>query len=362
NLGFREIFMVTPSSSSDDFTRHVGPNSVELGVTDQGRSATLLPPPTNLLLDTSSLIDNWNAVKDYNLRTGIPNLEQLLSGKGRPPLDLQTFTTYVADESSVGGLLLKFYRRAAQFEAGCLQYEHRYPLPPQPPSSQPPARVSKAHGRSLVPSPTMPPDEVDKINELREVARDLIDDFLDPRSNHYFGCPAEFLWRARAGLDSPGVPWGQLLSPAKQHAFNLLNTHFYGSFVKFCFHTNVTPASAQLCLFAGSVLLVLALTIPLSMIFYGLDPRSTRLALLPFAFVGSLLLLASYTRFFPPLGLRRLREGAFRRCDVVIDPLVQRAHYRRAWVHLSLALAATTILATIFICVPSNRLMREVHR
>ncbi|KAJ9049151.1 hypothetical protein DSO57_1027604 [Entomophthora muscae] len=349
-------------SREEQFNQQEKTESVELYVTD-GNKSGLLAGPTGLLSNNASLIDNWISLKDHNLRNGIPNLEQLLLGKGRPPLDAQNFGEYVEREDSVGTLLLDFYKRVIQFEEHCLHHEHRYSIPPQSPQTLLLLSISfNSHkGRSLVPTSTMSPQEVNELKELSDEARAIIDEFLDPRSSKYIGCPTEFLWRARAGLDSPDVSWNQVLSSSKQNAFNLLNTHFYGSFIKDCFHTNISVTSAQLCLFAGAIILVFAFTLPLSMVFYDLGPRPTRLALLPFAFFGSFFLLASYTRFLPILGLRHLRESSFRKYDPLIDPLVSRAHYHKAFKHLSMALASSTIIAVIFVCLPGNHLMREIH-
>lgn len=350
----------TINEDKDMFLEALSSKSAENSSINNRSTHNIAPHLT--ITTPASLALNWSAVKDYNLRTGIPNLEQLLSGKGRPPLDSHNFSVYVSKENPVGSLLLEFHSRICRFENQCTQHEIRYPLPPPTDDFETGQSILPAvgSGRTLIVSSTMSSEEALDVELLAAEAKEIINVFLDPRSPQFIGCPNEFLWRARAGLVSPGQSWPILFSAPKQHAFSALNNHFYQDFIDYSFHCNLSPISGQLCLISGSIFFVSGLTIALSLIFHAVPTVSLRITILPLIFLGLIFLLAAYTQFLPFFGLMSSRETGFRKHEPLIDPLVYKSHRRRALIHLGIGFGISVIVTVIFCLIPGYYLMHSV--
>lgn len=327
------------------------------------RTASLLTSPLAFLTSPNSLAASWTALRDHNLRTGIPNLEQLLCGKGRPPLDIHSFSNYVEREEPIGGLLLDFYKRVVQFENHCIAFEEKYPLPPTVALNATDGSSllgSVKGGRTLVVQPNMEEKEKVDLEELASEAYQLILDFLDPGSSRFVGCPHEFVHRACTGLEAPGQPWPTILSSAKQYVFNTLNQCFYQDFVDYCFKRNLTAISSQISLMVGSFFFVFGLTFSLSLIFHSVPQYAIRIAMFPFVFIGHIFLLSAYSRFFPLLGFMRSRESTFRKLEPLVEPLVLKSHRRRASIHILVGMGVSFLITLIFCLIPGYHLQRSV--
>jgi len=94
---------------------------------------------------------------------------------------------------------------------------------------------------------------------------------------------------------------------ARSHVFEILNVFYYPLFVDDVLHKNISIGTSRLFLALGVIILTLAFSVELSLIFLDAGQSGTRwLAMIPF-FFGWSLLLTSTTEFAWWFGIFSMR-------------------------------------------------------
>ncbi|KAI9298242.1 hypothetical protein K502DRAFT_362534 [Neoconidiobolus thromboides FSU 785] len=302
---------------------------------------------------------NWEGIKNHNLKSGLPTLEQLFSDKAYPPLTKQNFITFIQERSDYGTLLLIFYQAVLDFETQCINMEQSYP-PATLDESQLINATVPFSNRPLIITSGMSMEQQETVLNLKQKSEEIIFDFLNPDSNRSIGVPKQFFLTAKESLNSNDIPWTKIFSLSKQFAFNKLNGNFYTRFIDFCFNSNLTTSSSKLCLLVGLLLLLFGFTFALTLIFLDLRPSALRLVLIPFVLIGLIFLFSTYFNFFPILGIMGKREIAFFVIERIEDINIKKAHFKKGVIHLLISFGLTMVLSLIFVLVPGNHLMRSV--
>lgn len=260
-------------------------------------------------------MEAWQEIKDYNLRVnGLPTLDQMMRLNTYSPLTQSNFATFLRKHHVHQNLNFlmeldthdKLWRAYLQ----SLDRQNRQRL----------SQFLESAAESTV-SFTEIPDTDDLLAPLPLTPKS--DEGYASRINHSFGhhdlvqnatriyrtycspkdaaqlihLPDDHRRALEELIELNDRPEPIIFDSARTHVFSILNVFYYPLFVDNVLYKNISTGTCRLFLILGFILLTLAFSVELSLIFLDAGKLSTRWApIVPF-FVGWSFLLSSITEF-----------------------------------------------------------------
>ncbi|KAG0951559.1 hypothetical protein G6F57_001928 [Rhizopus arrhizus] len=280
----------------------------------------------------SAPMEAWQEIKDYNLRVnGLPVLDQMMRLHTYSPLTQSHFAAFLRRrrvEQNLSFLMEletheKLWRaylqsidrhnrqRLSRFLESAAEKEKKEKKGEEVMGSYRETPDTEDLLQSPLAHPTAPPFSTPLGGSDRSLSReDLVQNahriyqtYCAPQEvQQRIHLPEDYLAVLR---DLQGRPEPIVFESAKTHVFEILNVFYYPLFVDEVLNENISLGTSRLSLVFGVLLLTLAYSLELSLVF--LDSSSSRwFALIPF-FFGWSALLTSVTKFAWWLGITSFR-------------------------------------------------------
>ncbi|ORE09775.1 hypothetical protein BCV72DRAFT_254639 [Rhizopus microsporus var. microsporus] len=329
-------------------------------------------------------MEAWQEIKDYNLRVnGLPTLEQMMRLNTYSPLTQSHFSTFLRRRKAQQNLsflmelethdklwraylqsvdrqnrqrLSRFLESAAEKEGtkdNTMVDLHQIlyvetpdtedllsPLP-LPPQGNHYASRTAASDKSL------------SRQDLIDNATRIYNTYCSPTAQRVH-LPEDYRRALEELVVHSERPEPVVFESARSHVFEILNVFYYPLFVDYVLHKNISIGMSRLCLGLGTLLLTLAFSIELSLIFLA-SSTSRWLALIPF-FFGWSALLTSITEFAWWFGISSVSEVQFMVYSDIQDVIVKKIHRKRGWLWLAFIILLSILNTLIFVFIPSHRL------
>lgn len=344
-------------------------------------------------------MEAWQEIKDYNLRVnGLPTLDQMMRLHTYSPLTQSNFATFLRRRNVHQNLnflmelethdklwraylqsidrqnrqrLSRFLESAAEKDqmnnnklpmspTAVMSSSASYvetpdtddllsPLPPQPLTPRSPtsdAYASRIGDKSL--------NRHDLVQNATRIYRTYCSPLMDAAQQIHL--PDDHRRALEELIEINERPEPIVFDSARSHVFEILNVFYYPLFVDDVMRKNISIGSSRLFLALGIIVLTLAFSVELSLIFLDAGHSSTRwLAIIPF-FFGWSLIITSITEFSWLFGLFSISEIQFMVYSEIQDVTVKRLHRKRAWISLISLVILSVISTIIFVFIPSHRL------
>ncbi|KAI9338613.1 hypothetical protein BD770DRAFT_415379 [Pilaira anomala] len=333
-------------------------------------------------------MEAWQEIKDYNLRVnGLPTLDQMMRLHTYSPLTQSNFAAFLRRRNVHQNLnflmelethdkLWRAYlqsvdrqnrQRLSRFLESAAEKEHNKlpmsptgsssyletpdtedlltPLPPQPltPRSPTDGYASRSTDKSL--------NRHDLVKNATRIYRTYCSPLMDAAQTIHL--PDDHRRALEDLIEVNERPEPIVFDSARSHVFEILNVFYYPQFVDSVLYKNISVGTSRLLLALGIIILTLAFSIELSLIF--LDAGHSWLPLIPF-FFGWSMLLTSVNDFAWWFGIFSLCEIQFLVYSDIQDVTVKKLHRKRAWLWLAAIILLSVISTLIFAFIPSHRL------
>ncbi|GAN07275.1 conserved hypothetical protein [Mucor ambiguus] len=345
-------------------------------------------------------MEAWQEIKDYNLRVnGLPTLDQMMRLHTYSPLTQSNFATFLRRRRVHQNLnflmelethdklwraylqsvdrqnrqrLSRFLESAAEKDqqqnrtnmhhgggGGIMSSSVSYvetpdtddlltPLPAQPLTPRSPTSDAYASrgNKSL--------SRHDLVQNATRIYRTYCSPIMDAAQTIHL--PDDHRRALEELIENNGRPEPVVFDSARSHVFEILNVFYYPLFVDDVLHKNISIGTSRLFLALGVIILTLAFSVELSLIFLDAGKSGTRwLAMIPF-FFGWSLLLTSTTEFAWWFGIVSMSELQFMVYSDLQDVTVKKIHRKRGWLWLASILVLSIVSTIIFVFIPSHRL------
>lgn len=289
-------------------------------------------------------MEAWQEIKDYNLRVnGLPTLDQMMRLNTYSPLTQSNFTAFLKRHGVHQHLnflmelethdklwraylqsldrqnrqrLSRFLESAAEKDPDMMHHHHGNgsllsfqevpdtddllsPLPPQPltPKFQATDVYASRGNKSL--------SHEDLVHNATRIYRTYCSPVMDAAQLIYL--PDDYRRALEELIEVNQRPEPIVFDSARAHVFEILNVFYYPLFVDDVLNKNVSLATSRVFLVVGFILMTLACSVELSLIFLDSGGFSSRwIPIAPF-FVGWSFLLASIIEFAWFFGILSLR-------------------------------------------------------
>ncbi|CEP19307.1 hypothetical protein [Parasitella parasitica] len=306
-------------------------------------------------------MEAWQEIKDYNLRVnGLPTLDQMMRLHTYSPLTQSNFATFLRKrrvhqnlnflmELETHDKLWRAYlqtidrqnrQRLSRFLESAAEKD---PLQNKPSMSSSPSYVETPDTDGLLTplppqplTPRSPSSEVyasrgdkslnrhDLVQNATRIYRTYCSPIMDAAQTIHL--PDDHRRALEELVENNERPEPIVFDSARSHVFEILNVFYYPLFVDEVLHKNISVGTSRLFLLLGIIVLTLAFSVELSLIFLDAGTSATRcLALLPF-FFGWSLLLTSTTEFAWWFGIFSKSEIQFMVYSDLQDVTVKKIH------------------------------------
>ncbi|KAI9283323.1 hypothetical protein BY458DRAFT_427931 [Sporodiniella umbellata] len=325
----------------------------------------------------SAPMEAWQEIKDYNLRVnGLPTLEQMMRLHTYNPLTQSHFSTFLENRDARQNLTflmeLETHEKLWRALLQSVDRQNRQRL-----SRFLEAAEKKEPSYRAIETQTHyaeTPDTEDLLNPPTFMATTLTmptsdrslshEDLVQNAQRIYYTFCAREAKRVhlpedyRAVLEETVIfskrPEPLVFDSAKSHVFEVLNMFYYPLFVEQILSKNISRATSRLLFLLGILLLTLAFSIELALIF--LDSYTSRwIPLIPF-FFGWSALLTSVTEFAWWFGLTSISEIQFMDYTEIQDVVVKKIHFKRGWLWLAFIVLLSVLNTILFVFIPAHRL------